>query len=73
MRCRRNSTVRTSNWWRIPARNRRQLRHRAAGGLRRPEVRPGLWTAGADINHDSDPRLSYLAGWGINSTLEDFI
>jgi spermidine synthase len=33
----------------------------------------GLWTAGADINHDSDLRLSYLAGWGINSTLEDFI
>jgi spermidine synthase len=33
----------------------------------------GQWTAGADINHDSDLRLSYLAGWGINSTLEDFI
>src|ERR1035438_2779837 len=33
----------------------------------------GQWTAGADINHDIDLRLSYLAGWGINSTLEDFI
>ncbi len=33
----------------------------------------GQWTAGADINHDSDLRLSYLAGWGINSSLEDFI
>jgi len=33
----------------------------------------GQWTAGADINHDSDLRLSYLAGWGINSTLEDVI
>jgi len=33
----------------------------------------GQWTAGADINHDSDLRLSYLAGWGINSTMEDFI
>jgi spermidine synthase len=33
----------------------------------------GHWTEGADINHDGDLRLSYLAGWGINSTLEDFI
>jgi spermidine synthase len=33
----------------------------------------GQWTAGADINHDSNLRLSYLAGWGINSTLEDVI
>jgi len=33
----------------------------------------GQWTAGADINHDIDLRLSYLAGWGINSTLEDYI
>jgi spermidine synthase len=33
----------------------------------------GQWTAGAEINRDIDLRLSYLAGWGINSTLEDFI
>jgi spermidine synthase len=33
----------------------------------------GRWTEGADINHDGDLRLSYLAGWGINSSLEDFI
>jgi spermidine synthase len=33
----------------------------------------GRWTEGADINHDDDLRLSYLAGWGINSSLEDFI
>jgi len=33
----------------------------------------GQWTEGADINHDDDLRLSYLAGWGINSTMEDFI
>ena len=33
----------------------------------------GQWTAGADINHDSNLRLSYLGGWGINSTLEDVI
>jgi spermidine synthase len=29
------------------------------------------WLAGADINHDRDLRLQYLAGWGINSDLED--
>lgn len=33
----------------------------------------GKWTAGAEINTDRDLRLQYLAGWGINSTLEDFI
>ncbi|MGA3018867.1 MAG: fused MFS/spermidine synthase [Bryobacteraceae bacterium] len=33
----------------------------------------GRWTEGADINHDGDLRLSYLAGWGINSSLEDVI
>jgi spermidine synthase len=33
----------------------------------------GLWTAGAEINTDHDLRLQYLAGWGINSTLEDVI
>jgi len=26
----------------------------------------GQWSAGADINRDSNLRLSYLAGWGIN-------
>lgn len=31
----------------------------------------GKWTKGADINRDADLRLSYLAGWGINSQLED--
>ena len=31
----------------------------------------GLWTRGAQINRDADLRLSYLAGWGINSALED--
>jgi spermidine synthase len=33
----------------------------------------GLWTKGAQINRDADLRLSYLAGWGINSTLEDVL
>jgi spermidine synthase len=33
------------------------------------DMRP--WTQGAPINTDQDLRLSYLAGWGINSTLED--
>ncbi|HUI56282.1 MAG TPA: fused MFS/spermidine synthase [Bryobacteraceae bacterium] len=33
----------------------------------------GKWTEGAEINHDRDLRLQYLAGWGINSTLEDII
>jgi spermidine synthase len=31
----------------------------------------GPWIAGADINRDQDLRLQYLAGWGINSALED--
>ena len=33
----------------------------------------GRWTRGAQINRDADLRLSYLAGWGINSTLEDYL
>jgi spermidine synthase len=33
----------------------------------------GLWTKGAQINRDADLRLSYLAGWGINSALEDVL
>jgi len=36
-----------------------------------PDYAP--WLQGADINHDSDLRLQYLAGWGINSSLEDVI
>jgi spermidine synthase len=31
------------------------------------------WTAGAALNGDGDLRLSYLAGWGINSDLEDVL
>jgi spermidine synthase len=31
----------------------------------------GPWYAGAEINRDRDLRLEYLAGWGINSSLED--
>jgi spermidine synthase len=33
----------------------------------------GQWTKGAEINRDADLRLSYLAGWGINSFLEDYL
>jgi len=33
----------------------------------------GAWYAGAELNRDGDLRLQYLAGWGINSSLEDFI
>lgn len=33
----------------------------------------GVWTKGADVNRDADLRLSYLAGWGINSALEDVL
>ena len=33
----------------------------------------GKWSAGSDINRDSNLRLSYLAGWGINSQLADAI
>ncbi len=29
------------------------------------------WTRGAEINRDSNLRLSYLAGWGVNSKLAD--
>lgn len=31
----------------------------------------GRWTQGAQVNTDANLRLSYLAGWGINSALED--
>jgi spermidine synthase len=31
------------------------------------------WVQGAEINTDGDLRLQYLAGWGINSRLEDAI
>ena len=30
-----------------------------------------VWTDGAPINTDSDLRLSYLAGWGINANMAD--
>jgi spermidine synthase len=33
----------------------------------------GHWTKGAEINRDANLRLSYLAGWGINSSLEDYL
>ncbi len=33
----------------------------------------GPWYAGAELNRDRDLRLQYLAGWGINSSLEDVI
>jgi spermidine synthase len=31
------------------------------------------WLEGAEINHDRDLRLEYLAGWGINTSLEDYM
>ncbi|HLH39175.1 MAG TPA: fused MFS/spermidine synthase [Bryobacteraceae bacterium] len=31
------------------------------------------WLEGAEINHDRDLRLQYLAGWGINASLEDYM
>ena len=31
------------------------------------------WIRGAQVNHDGDLRLSYLAGWGINSQLADML
>ena len=33
----------------------------------------GVWTRGAEINRDANLRLSYLAGWGINSYLQDYL
>jgi spermidine synthase len=33
----------------------------------------GEWTKGAELNTDKDLRLQYIAGWGINSQLEDYI
>jgi hypothetical protein len=33
----------------------------------------GKWTHGSDINRDSNLRLSYLAGWGINAHMEDLL
>jgi spermidine synthase len=33
----------------------------------------GPWLEGAQINHDRDLRLQYLAGWGINSSMADLI
>lgn len=31
------------------------------------------WLQGADLNRDSNLRLQYLGGWGINSSMEDTI
>jgi spermidine synthase len=31
------------------------------------------WTAGAEINRDANLRLSYVAGWGINAKLNDYL
>jgi len=31
------------------------------------------WLEGAELNRDRDLRLEYLAGWGINSSLEDYL
>jgi spermidine synthase len=33
----------------------------------------GPWVKGSELNRDRDLRLQYLAGWGINSRLEDQI
>ena len=33
----------------------------------------GRWVQGAEINRDRDLRLQYLAGWGINSRMQDTI
>jgi spermidine synthase len=33
----------------------------------------GQWAHGAQINRDGDLRLQYLAGWGINSRMEDYL
>jgi spermidine synthase len=33
----------------------------------------GQWTRGAEINRDANLRLSYLAGWGINSYMQDYL
>ncbi|HTD44955.1 MAG TPA: fused MFS/spermidine synthase [Bryobacteraceae bacterium] len=33
----------------------------------------GRWVQGAEINRDRDLRLQYLAGWGINSRMQDAI
>ncbi|HXP85123.1 MAG TPA: fused MFS/spermidine synthase [Bryobacteraceae bacterium] len=33
----------------------------------------GPWIKGAEISHDNDLKLQYLAGWGINSAMEDVL
>ena len=33
----------------------------------------GRWVAGAELNRDSDLKLQYLGGWGINSAMEDYL
>jgi spermidine synthase len=31
------------------------------------------WLRGAEINRDGDLRLQYIAGWGINSDMADYL
>jgi len=33
----------------------------------------GSWVIGAELNRDSDLKLQYLGGWGINSAMEDYL
>ncbi|HTX34117.1 MAG TPA: fused MFS/spermidine synthase [Bryobacteraceae bacterium] len=33
----------------------------------------GPWVVGAELNRDSDLKLQYLGGWGINSAMEDYL
>lgn len=33
----------------------------------------GQWTKGSPVNRDADLKLSYLAGWGINAKLDDYL
>ncbi len=42
-----------------------------AGDIRGQETDLAPWLAGAEINRDGDLRLQYLAGWGINSDMQD--
>jgi spermidine synthase len=33
----------------------------------------GPWVAGAELNRDNDLKLQYMGGWGINSSMEDYL
>jgi spermidine synthase len=37
----------------------------------KPDLEP--WLRGAEINRDGDLRLQYIAGWGINSDMADYL